>query len=86
MTNKTTCKNCDTTITESTNGEWLDNADSVECDYDINADKHEPAPEVMNCEDCGNEIAWDFSNKSCERCVEEYEQQMRDQVWDYYHA
>ena len=81
-----TCKHCLEQIRLNSENRW---ATSDPTDFDICSitnSNHAPAPETIECENkCGNEVAWNYdeTERYCERCVAEYEQQMRDQEWDY---
>lgn len=80
-----TCKNCQDPIRLNDDGVWV-TSQAVEFDLCNGETVHAPAPETTACENgCGTEVTWSFNEEDryCERCVAEYEQQMRDQEWDY---
>jgi hypothetical protein len=80
------CKDCDEQVRLNSDGLWV-TADATDFDIcSITDSNHTPAPEFTKCENgCGNEVAWNYdeTERYCERCVAEYEQQLRDQEWDY---
>lgn len=83
-----TCEFCGEDIHEA-DGVWVDRTDGDGClqEKEDGSDQvHRPAPDEMACEGCGNDMAWDYSEKFCDSCVAEEEEERRYATWVYWHA
>jgi len=80
------CKYCRDNI-ESVDGVWVDTSKEATCSEREENEPHEVAPEEIECGSCGETIPFDNNtDDTCERCIAEWEQERRDQEWDYWHA
>lgn len=82
-----TCQHCQEQINKDTEV-WVDNSGGDVCGWNGGNEPHEPTPDTCDCEGCGKEIGfvYDKDERHCESCVAEYEQELRDREWDYWHA
>lgn len=79
------CKHCREDI-ELVNDVWTDKHSETTCSERDENEPHEVAPEEIEC-GCGEAISFrNDTDDSCESCIAEWEQQRRDQEWDYWHA
>jgi hypothetical protein len=62
---------------------WVADEGTKDCSAQ-DQEVHEPTPDIMDCDSCGQTIAWDFSEKYCSKCIAEEQSENRASSQDYW--